>query len=110
IQAQRLAARIGAGMVAVNDAIAPAGHPATPFGGRGASGWGVTQGEEGLLAMTVPQGVSVRSGKFRPHFEPLDQKPHIAETTRGLFEWNHGSGRRRVGGLKRILRNLRRFL
>ena len=109
-QAERLAARIGAGMVAINDAIAPVGHPATPFGGRGASGWGVTQGAEGLLAMTVPQVVSVRAGTFRPHFQPLDENPHVGEATRGLFEWSHGAGRHRVTGLKRILRNLRRFL
>jgi acyl-CoA reductase-like NAD-dependent aldehyde dehydrogenase len=109
-EAERLAARVGSGMVAINDVIAPAGHPATPFSGVGASGWGVSQGEEGLLAMTVPQVVSVRSGTFRPHFLPLDEAPHVAETTRGLFEWSHGNGRQRVGGLKRILRNLRRFL
>jgi acyl-CoA reductase-like NAD-dependent aldehyde dehydrogenase len=109
LQAQRLAARIGAGIVAINDAIAPAGHPATPFGGRGASGWGVTQGAEGLLAMTVPQVVSVRAGKFRPHFQPLDEALHVAETTRGLFEWSHGNGRQRIGGVKRILQNMRRF-
>ena len=41
----------------------------TPFGGRGASGWGVTQGAEGLLEMTLPQVVTVRSGQFRPHLD-----------------------------------------
>src|SRR5262249_47189833 len=64
--AQELAARIPAGHVSINDVLAPTAHPATPFGGRGASGWGVTQGEEGLLGMTVPQAVSVRKGTFRP--------------------------------------------
>ena len=108
--AERLAARIDAGMVTINDTIAPVGHPATPFGGRGASGWGVTQGEEGLLAMTVPQVVSVRAGSFRPHFLPLDEAPYVGETTRGLFELTHGGWRQRGRGLKRILRNLRRFL
>jgi hypothetical protein len=29
----------------------------------------VTQGEEGLLAMTAPQAVSARAGRFRPHYD-----------------------------------------
>lgn len=65
----RLAEELRAGMVTLNDAIVSTAHPATPFGGRGDSGWGVTQGAEGLLEMTVPQVVSVRSGRFRPHYE-----------------------------------------
>jgi acyl-CoA reductase-like NAD-dependent aldehyde dehydrogenase len=69
-RARDLAARLRAGMVAINDVVAPMGHPATPFGGWGASGWGVTQGAEGLLEMTVPQVLSVRRGTFRPHYDP----------------------------------------
>jgi len=34
-------------LVTINDAIAPTAHPATPFGGRGASGWGATQEPKG---------------------------------------------------------------
>ena len=45
--AKELAARIPAGHVSINDVLAPTAHPATPFGGRGASGWGVTQGRKG---------------------------------------------------------------
>jgi acyl-CoA reductase-like NAD-dependent aldehyde dehydrogenase len=67
-----LAIRLRAGAVTINDVIVPTAHPATPFGGRGASGWGVTQGDEGLLEMTVPQTVSVRGGTFRPHFDSGD--------------------------------------
>jgi aldehyde dehydrogenase (NAD+) len=63
----RLASHLRAGMVAINDVLFPTTHPATPFGGRGASGWGVTQGAEGLWDMTVPQVVSVRGGKLRPN-------------------------------------------
>lgn len=64
-----LAARLRAGAVTINDVVVPTAHPGTPFGGRGASGWGVTQGAEGLLEMTVPQAVSFTSGKFRPHYD-----------------------------------------
>jgi acyl-CoA reductase-like NAD-dependent aldehyde dehydrogenase len=89
-RAGRLAARLRAGMVAVNDVIAPTAHPATPFGGRGASGWGVTQGAEGLLEMTVPQVVSARSGRFRPHYNMVCGPPGSQEDlVRGLLALCH---------------------
>jgi len=64
-----LSGRLRSGVVHVNDVIIPMGHPGTSFGGRGASGWGRTKGIEGLLEMTVPQVVSVVSGRSRPHFD-----------------------------------------
>ncbi|MFL5338691.1 MAG: aldehyde dehydrogenase family protein [Gemmataceae bacterium] len=109
-KAQRLAARLGPGLVTINDTLAAAAHPATPFGGRGASGWGSTQGAEGLLAMTVPQAVSVRSGNFRPHYDPVAAAPHVAGITRGVLELTHGTWRQRWTGLKRVLRQLPRFV
>jgi acyl-CoA reductase-like NAD-dependent aldehyde dehydrogenase len=102
-KAARLAALIPSGVLAVNDALAPAAHPATPFGGRGASGWGSTQGAEGLLGMTVPQVVSVRAGLFRPHYESLERGPDLAVTMRGMLEWSHGDWSQRWRGLMRIL-------
>ena len=85
-----LAARIPSGSVIVNDLLAPTAHPATPFGGRGASGWGVTQGPEGLLAMTVPQVLTVHSGTFRPHYdEAINPDPATADILRGLLKWTH---------------------
>jgi acyl-CoA reductase-like NAD-dependent aldehyde dehydrogenase len=68
-RALALAARLRTGMVAINDVIVSTTHPGTPFGGRRASGWGVTQGAEGLLEMTVPQVVSARGGRYRPHYD-----------------------------------------
>ena len=102
----RLASRLGAGSVAINDVILPTVHPATPFGGRAESGWGVTQGAEGLLEMTVPQVVSLRGGKMRLHYGTAVGKPPLsAERVRGLLEWGHGATlRQRFGGLWRLLR------
>lgn len=68
-RARVLASQLRAGLVTINDVLIAAGHPDTPIGGRGASGWGSTQGAEGLLDMTVPQVVRVSSGTFRPHYE-----------------------------------------
>jgi aldehyde dehydrogenase (NAD+) len=115
-RARELAATLCGGMVAVNDVIAPTGHPATPFGGRGASGWGVTQGAEGLLEMTVPQVVSTRGGRFRPHFDlaPGAAKPEavaaLEEVMRGLLQSGHApSWRQRWAGFWRALRAARRL-
>jgi acyl-CoA reductase-like NAD-dependent aldehyde dehydrogenase len=92
-QAETLAARLRPGLVAINDAVVPSAHPATPFGGRGQSGWGVTQGAEGLLEMTIPQVVSVKSGNFRPHYEgAIDPSKTVAqaELLAALLEASHG--------------------
>lgn len=86
--------RLAVGSVSVNDAIAPTAHPATPFGGRGSAGWGVTQGAEGLLGLTVPQVVSTRGGTFRLHYD-LGTDPAAADLLGGLLAWSHGTGLRR---------------
>ena len=108
--ARELAARIPAGSVVINDVLAPTAHPATPFGGRGASGWGVTQGAEGLLGMTVPQVVTVRRGTFRPHFdEAINPDPATTDILRGLLRWTHARGlREKLRGLWQLIRGVRR--
>lgn len=109
-KAQQLAARIRSGSVVINDALAPTAHPGTPFGGRGASGWGVTQGAEGLLAMTVPQVVTVRKGRFRPHFDDAARPdPATLPILGGLLKATHGRGiRARLAGVWEMLKGLRR--
>ncbi|MFO0808962.1 MAG: aldehyde dehydrogenase family protein [Gemmataceae bacterium] len=102
-----LAAKLRVGLVTVNDAIAAAGHPATPFGGRGRSGWGTTQGAEGLLAMTTPQVVAARGGTFRPHFDPVT--PAMADMLTGLLTWRHAATwGERMRGLWRTVAAARR--
>ena len=64
--AAAFAGRVRAGSVCVNDLIVPTADPRLPFGGRGASGFGVTRGAEGLLELTVIKTISVRR-RFRPH-------------------------------------------
>jgi acyl-CoA reductase-like NAD-dependent aldehyde dehydrogenase len=104
-----LAAQLRSGAVTVNDVIAPTAHPATPFGGRCDSGWGSTQGEEGLLEMTVPQVVSVRAGSFRPHYDLTDSAKAAAQgdLLRGFLESAHAPTLwRRLRGWRRLLRAL----
>ena len=66
------AARIHAGVVVINDMIAPTADPRVPFGGRGESGFGVTRGGEGLLELTQPKTLMQRNGRWRPHFQTLE--------------------------------------
>src|SRR5262249_3819249 len=110
-RAMRLASERRAGMVAVNDVIVSTAHPATPFGGHGDSGWGVTQGAEGLLEMTVLQVISVRGGRFRPHYDlAMGQgAERQAEMLRGLLERAHAATLgQRLRGWGRLLRGARR--
>ncbi len=70
--ARSMAERTSAGVVVINDLIVPTADPRVPFGGRAASGFGVTRGAEGLLELTRVKAVIRRRGSFRPHFEPAD--------------------------------------
>jgi acyl-CoA reductase-like NAD-dependent aldehyde dehydrogenase len=68
-KARNLAVRIRAGVVVVNDMIVPTAHPAIPFGGRGASGFGVTRGAEGLLELTTVKTIAVQRSRWLPHLQ-----------------------------------------
>ena len=69
-EANMLASRIQAGTVLINDVVFPTTDPRIPFGGRGRSGFGVTRGAEGLLAMSAPRTVQVRRDRSRRPYEP----------------------------------------
>ena len=76
--ARALAGSVRAGVVTINDLILPAADARTPFGGRGRSGFGVTQGAEGLLEMTVPKVITATRNQLRPAFgEPRLDDEHL---------------------------------
>ena len=58
-RAMRVASRIQAGSVVINDTIAHFAVPMLPFGGTKQSGYGRIHGEEGLLQFTQSQGFAV---------------------------------------------------
>lgn len=68
--ARRLAARVSAGVVVVNDMIVPTADPRLPFGGLRRSGFGKTRGAEGLLEMTNLKAVVVQRAAQLRHLEP----------------------------------------
>jgi len=89
-RAEWLRPLLGATTVTVNDALLPTAHPATSIGGRGESGWGVSRGREGLLAMTRPVFVSSTARWPRP---PLDAPtPTMARRMMRFLRWLYGGG------------------
>ncbi len=74
--ADRIAARLDVGAVAINDVAATLyARPALPWGGRGESGFGSSHGREGLLAFTRPHVVDRAAAGLnfkRPWWFPYD--------------------------------------
>ena len=62
--ARRLASRLQAGGVCINDVILHFAHPGLPFGGVKESGWGAYHGRAGLEAFTYPSAVLVEPGRL----------------------------------------------
>jgi acyl-CoA reductase-like NAD-dependent aldehyde dehydrogenase len=69
-EARAIAARLTVGTVLINDLIVPTADPRVPFGGRKASGFGLTRGAEGLLELTSPKVLSIRRSRDRRHLQP----------------------------------------
>lgn len=101
-EAEAVARRLRAGCVTVNDVIAPTADPRVPFGGAGESGYGVTRGREGLLAMTRPQAIARRRGSWLPHLDP--ETPAMPELLARMIQTRHATG------LAERWRAMRRFL
>ena len=101
-EAADLAGRLHVGSIAINDLIVPTADPRVPFGGRGNSGFGVTRGAEGLLAMTVPVVTAVRCGGLMPHLMP--RRMSDAQSLLGLLQLLHArSFSRRWSGLRQLM-------
>jgi acyl-CoA reductase-like NAD-dependent aldehyde dehydrogenase len=100
--ADSVAVQLDVGTVCINDLIVPTADPRLPFGGRGKSGFGVTRGEDGLLAMSVPATISRRHGKFAPHLQP--RQPMDAQTLLGALQLLHARTlMERCSGLKNMI-------
>ena len=105
--AVRLAERIDAGVVTVNDLIAPTVEPSISFGGRGESGYGATRGAEGLRQLTREKSIVCRRGSFLPHLRPIDSSSDVMLD--GLLSWQHARRwRDRLAGLRKMLQAAKR--
>ncbi|WDQ16900.1 aldehyde dehydrogenase family protein [Rhodopirellula sp. P2] len=100
-QTQSIGKQLTVGVVTINDLVAPTADPRLPFGGRGQSGFGVTRGPEGLLAMTTPRVIATRRGRVAMHLSPRNDAD--AELLSGVLQWSHSSGwTRRRAALRRV--------
>lgn len=107
-EALALGGKLRAGVVLVNDLIVPTADPRVPFGGRGASGFGSTRGEEGLLEMTAAKTVLVRRGGDTRHYE--EAGPAHAAMFEGAIRAAHGAGWwRRLAGVRAMLAAVRKL-
>lgn len=90
-EARRVAGRLDAGMVSINDAVAPSAHAAAPFGGIKASGFGRTKGRLGLREFVQPQTLAERgTGGFRPQIFPYSDR--LARLMAGYIRFMHRRG------------------
>jgi acyl-CoA reductase-like NAD-dependent aldehyde dehydrogenase len=106
--ARRLAGRLRVGNVLINDIVIPTVDPRIAFGGRGRSGFGVTRGAEGLLAMTAPRTIQVQHGRIPFAYEATGNG-HV-ELFAALAKALHSDGiGNRWDGLKRLVGAARRL-
>jgi aldehyde dehydrogenase (NAD+) len=105
-RADSFARDVEAGTVLINDLIVPIADPRLPFEGRGASGFGVTRGCEGLLAMTRARSVSQSPRWRRLCWRPLPQR--LASSCAEAIRLLHGGGiADRTRGAWRLIRMLK---
>ena len=104
-EARKVAAQLRVGNVLLNDVITPTAEPRVSFGGRGGSGYGVTRGTEGLLAMTTPKTTQVRRGRPNRAYE-VTGDGHI-ELFAGLTQLLHGGWGKKFAGLRRLVAAVR---
>lgn len=62
---EAIARRLRVGMTSINDALVFSMNPAVPFGGRGDSGYGRKQGEEGLREFAYAHSFTAKTGPAR---------------------------------------------
>lgn len=86
--AGRLAEKLDVGHVSINDLIFPTSDPRVPFGGCGDSGFGVTRGAEGLLAMTRPKVIARHRGRLYNHLRARRESDHA--TLLSFLKLTHG--------------------
>ena len=109
VEARSLASALRAGTVLINDVIAPTADPRVAFGGRGASGYGVTRGAEGLLEMTAIKMLLVQRGRSTWYMDPTRDAdaPMFEAAIRVL----HGRAwRERLTAVASVLKSVRKYL
>ena len=101
-EARVLAQSLPVGTVLINDVIVSTADPRISFGGRKASGFGVTRGREGLLEMTTLKTIVAQHSRDLRPYRPTASK-HQPFFAAYLEAVHGGSWRARWNGLRRFL-------
>ena len=102
-EAHRLASRLPAGTVLINDLIVATADPRVSFGGRRSSGFGLTRGPEGLLEMTVLKTIVTQRSRDLRAYRPTTPA-HLPFFAAYLETVHGGNWLARWNGLRRFLR------
>jgi succinate-semialdehyde dehydrogenase/glutarate-semialdehyde dehydrogenase len=84
---KRVAERIEAGTVCVNEVLYTHGIGQTPWGGFKNSGYGRTHGRQGLLELVQPQHIHVNRFAILPNAWWLPYSPEAVKTFRGFARY-----------------------
>lgn len=105
-EASKLAEKIRAGTILINDLIVSTADPRISFGGRGQSGFGVTRGREGLLEMTAVKTIIRQTSRsLRPYAKTGEQ--HIAFFKNFLQSIHSRSWAGRIAAARRLIASAR---
>ncbi|MBX3406032.1 MAG: aldehyde dehydrogenase family protein [Phycisphaeraceae bacterium] len=92
---KELLSALACSTITINDCILPTADPRATIGGVGQSGWGVSRGAAGLLAMTRPVHIAGTSRRVRL---PIDTPiPSVASRLMRACLWTYGAGSSRAG-------------
>jgi len=95
-RAERVARKLEAGAISINNVMLTEGNPALPFGGTKQSGFGRVKGAEGLLGMTCSKSVLTdkQSTKIEANWYPYTRQKYalfqqfiLALSSRGWRKW-----------------------
>jgi aldehyde dehydrogenase (NAD+) len=84
----RFLATLDASVVSFNECVTPTGHPAVAIAGVGASGWGASRGEAGLLELSRPLAVSCTAAWTPAAKAPA---PRVLAGLDRMVRWWHGA-------------------
>lgn len=105
---RRVAKKILAGTVMVNEVVYTHGIGQTPWGGFKNSGYGRTHGKEGLLELVAPQHIHVNRFTFTPDIWWFDYSQNAVDTFKEMARtFSTGSLIRTIPFVPRMIRRLR---
>jgi len=101
---RRIASRLDSGTINVNNTSYTFGLPATPWGGRKKSGFGVTHSIRGFEDMMFPYHVHVDEAKYRrdPWWMPYSKEK--TELQSEMLDSFYGSGKGKMKTSKKVMR------